>query len=206
MFLLAQFIIIVYVTKCVAVVVPVIVVFFYGMQRFYLRTSRQLRIMDIELKAPISTKLVEMATGIVSIRAFGWTQRMLDQGLSVLDDSQRPCYLLGSVQCWLNFTVEMLMLFIALLFIVVTTVLRQHTGAVNMGVGLSSLLAINSGAKLLITFWVTLENSLGAIGRINRFTKVTELEETVEDKSADWGDSWPRAGAVEARGVTASYG
>ncbi|KAH7025269.1 ABC transporter [Microdochium trichocladiopsis] len=205
--LLAQFAILAYITKYIAVVIPILALVFYFVQHFYLRTSRQLRLLDIELKAPVSSKLLELSSGLVSIRAFQWHDKMLDQSLAVLDESQIPCYLLGSVQCWLNFSIEMMMLVLALVFIVITTVLRQDTGAVNMGVGLTSLLSINGSVKLIINFWVMLENALGAIARVSRFSKVMDKDEAAgtTPRAAPQDPKWPAAGVIEVRDIVASY-
>ncbi|KAI9737088.1 MAG: hypothetical protein M1834_000678 [Cirrosporium novae-zelandiae] len=47
---------------------PVIIVFLYLVQRFYLRTSKQLRLLNIEYKTSLVTQFLEMASGVHMIR------------------------------------------------------------------------------------------------------------------------------------------
>lgn len=61
-------------TPPVAATIPILVVVGYCVQRVYLRTSRQVRLMDLEAKAPLCTHFLETMAGIVTVRAFGWTE------------------------------------------------------------------------------------------------------------------------------------
>lgn len=53
---------------------PSIAVFYYYLQRGYLRTSRQLRFLDLEEKAPAHSQFLETLAGLPTIRAFGWAR------------------------------------------------------------------------------------------------------------------------------------
>lgn len=55
-----------------------------------LRTSRQLRFMDLEAQAPLLAHCVETLTGVTTIRAFGWQRDSHRRCLGLLDRSQRP--------------------------------------------------------------------------------------------------------------------
>lgn len=44
----------------------------YLIQKFYLRTSRQLRQLDLETKSSLYTQFTETIIGLTTIRAFGW--------------------------------------------------------------------------------------------------------------------------------------
>jgi ATP-binding cassette subfamily C (CFTR/MRP) protein 1 len=59
-----------------AIVLPFVAIVVYILQKFYLRTSRQIRLMDLEAKAPLYTNFLETLSGLVTIRAFGWTKDM----------------------------------------------------------------------------------------------------------------------------------
>ncbi|KAM0708560.1 hypothetical protein Q7P35_005212 [Cladosporium inversicolor] len=50
---------------------PFLLVAVYLLQRFYLRTSRQLRYMDLETQAPLINAIQESMQGVSTIRAFG---------------------------------------------------------------------------------------------------------------------------------------
>jgi ATP-binding cassette subfamily C (CFTR/MRP) protein 1 len=47
------------------------------LQKYYLRTSRQMRLLDLEAKSPLYSHFLESLTGLVEIRAFGWSDSFL---------------------------------------------------------------------------------------------------------------------------------
>ncbi|EFY84285.1 ATP-binding cassette protein C11, putative [Metarhizium acridum CQMa 102] len=71
--------------------------------KFYLRTSRQVRLIDIEAKAPIYKLFIETKQGVSTIRAFGWTSAFHRKLSDALNQSQRPFYMLFCIQQWLAF-------------------------------------------------------------------------------------------------------
>ena len=54
-----------------AAVVPPLLIIFYFLQTFYLQTSRQIRLLDLEAKSPLYQQFTETLEGITTIRAFG---------------------------------------------------------------------------------------------------------------------------------------
>ncbi|EHK99656.1 putative Metal resistance protein YCF1 [Glarea lozoyensis 74030] len=66
--------------------------------KFYLRTSRQLRLLDLEAKSPLYTQFMESLSGLATIRAFGWRNALEKHNSEMLDQSQKPFYLLFAVQ------------------------------------------------------------------------------------------------------------
>jgi ATP-binding cassette, subfamily C (CFTR/MRP), member 1 len=189
-----------------AIFLPFILFTFYAIGRFYLRTSRQMRLLDIEYKAPLYTQLIETLEGLATIRAFQWQDKFERKNLNLLDDSQRPSYLLYCLQRWLEFTVDMMVTFLALILIIFTTTLREQIGPGYMGVALSNVLAFGVTLKAVVTSWVLLEVSLGAVARVRSFVSETKPEGDAGGVLAEPEDSsWPNQGAVELRDVTASY-
>ncbi|KAH7206067.1 hypothetical protein DER44DRAFT_809931 [Fusarium oxysporum] len=53
-----------------AISYPFLAVLLYSVQRFYLRTSRQLRLLDLEAKSPLYTHFMDTVRGITTLRAF----------------------------------------------------------------------------------------------------------------------------------------
>jgi ATP-binding cassette subfamily C (CFTR/MRP) protein 1 len=99
--------IIVVATPPVAGTVPLLGAIGYLVQRVYLRTSRQIRLMDLEAKGPLCTHFLESLAGIVTIRAFGWSAAYRKKNSVLLDQSQVPFYLLFAIQNWLNLVLEL---------------------------------------------------------------------------------------------------
>jgi ATP-binding cassette, subfamily C (CFTR/MRP), member 1 len=74
-----------------------------------------------------------------------------------------------------------------------------------LGVSLSAVVTFNSQLSWLMTFWVQLETSLGAIARIKGFKEGT-VPEDKEMESLVPSSDWPSQGTIEFKNVSASYG
>lgn len=59
-------------TWYIALSFPFLLAVFYYIQKYYLRTSRQLRFMDLEAKSPFYTQFIESLSGLAMLRAFDW--------------------------------------------------------------------------------------------------------------------------------------
>ncbi|KAL2851369.1 P-loop containing nucleoside triphosphate hydrolase protein [Aspergillus pseudodeflectus] len=202
---IAQCIVLAISSRYVATSFPFLFIVFYIVQRFYLRTSRQMRLLDIEHKAPVYSHFVETLNGLATIRAFGWEAQSTAAMHKVLNDSQRPYYLLFCLQAWLVVVLNLITAILAVIIISVTTSLRQSIGPGYIGVSLTNILGFSAMIRGLVTAWVGLEISIGAITRIRHFTTVTKREgpsytPVQEDLE------WPREGRIEFRNVSGSYG
>ncbi|KAI8293031.1 ABC transporter atnG [Colletotrichum sp. SAR11_240] len=201
---IARFVMMSVSSRYMAVILPFLIPVFYALQHFYLRTSRQMRLLDIEHKAPLYTQLIETLEGLATIRAFKWEDAFQAANMHRLDDSQRPSYLLSCLQRWLTFAVDMTITVIALILIVLVTTLREQIGPAFIGIALNNVLSFSGVIKALITSWVMLEVSLGAVARVRSFAANTKPEGASDELHEPEGE-WPSRGAVELRDVTASY-
>ncbi|TQS33708.1 hypothetical protein Golomagni_05936, partial [Golovinomyces magnicellulatus] len=83
-----------------ALTIPALVMVVYVLQDIYLRTSKQLRLLDLEARAPLYSHFRETLDGLATIRAFGWQSQCKIRCEELLDDSQKPHYMLLSAQAW----------------------------------------------------------------------------------------------------------
>lgn len=183
---------------------PLIIGVLYFIQRYYLRTSRQLRFMDLEAKAPLYSQFAECLTGLATIRAFGWQKSLEERSRKLLDRSQKPFYLLFSVQRWLTLVLDLLVAGIATLLIILVVKLRQTIGGAYAGIALVNIVQFSQSIKLLITFWTTLETHIGAIARIKVFNE-TMVSEDKESENTMPPPDWPGEGGIEFNNVSAEY-
>lgn len=191
-------------SKYAALAFPVVLLSLYLIQRFYLRTSRQLRFMDIEAKSPLYSQFVECISGLATVRAFGWQKPLEKINRELLDRSQRPFYLLFAVQRWLTLVLELVVAAIAVLLIVLVVALRGSLSAGYVGVALLNIITFSQSIKLLVTFWTQLETHIGAIARIKIFTESSVPEDLpTEINRPPLG--WPAKGAIELKSVSAAY-
>lgn len=187
-----------------AIAFPIVLVSLYFIQKFYLRTSRQLRLMDIEAKAPLYSLFEESLRGLATIRAFRWQDKLEERNHDLLDRSQRPFYLMFAVQRWLTLVLDLLVAAVAVLLIVLVVELRGTVAAGGVGLALLNVIQFSQNVKLLVTFWTTLETQIGSVARIKSFTSSTVAEDLPgEDQQPPKG--WPANGAIEFDNLSASY-
>ena len=192
--------------KYSALLVPFIIAMFYTLQMFYLRTSRQIRYLDIEAKAPLYTLFTDMSSpnGLEHIRAFGWQEDFLQENFRVLDYSQGPYYYMYTIQRWLELAMDLIGLFIALILICMTTFFRQMTTQAGLGLSLLNLVTFSNMLNLAIGSWTTLETSLGALARLRTFVNTTP-QEVSSKESSHVSTQWPNSGHIEFFNVSAKY-
>ncbi|KAK1504420.1 uncharacterized protein CCOS01_16872 [Colletotrichum costaricense] len=188
----------------IAALIPPSFLALYLLQKYYLRTSRQLRHIDLEAKSPLFTHFSEVLVGLPTIRAFAWSPAMLRENHALLDASQRPYYLFFCVQRWLNVVLD---LFIAGMAVVLVAFALYFTNATTMGaIGLAMVNIINFNQTLsdFIEMWTMLETSLGAIARLKYFVRYTPREDR-DGETDEMPPAWPGGGKIEIENVTAAY-
>lgn len=193
------------VSKYMAILVPFILVLLYYIQKFYLRTSRQIRFLDLEAKSPLYTNFLETVSGLGTIKAFKWEDAWINKNLGHLDDSQRPFYLLYCIQRWLNLVMDMVVAVIAVCVVAIATQLPHRTSGGYLGLALSRVLDFSQMLAYLIISWTKLETSLGAISRIRGFEKSTPPEDDLAASYTEPTATWPERGEVVFENVIARY-
>ncbi|KAI0968721.1 P-loop containing nucleoside triphosphate hydrolase protein [Xylaria arbuscula] len=187
-----------------AAILPLVVFVLYLIQRFYLRTSRQLRLLELETSAPLFSHFIESLSGLVTIRAFGWAEAYTNKTNKLLDQSQKPFYLLLCIQRWLVLVLDLVVAGLAILLVGLTVALRSKIDPGFLGIALVQLTSLSQALTNLVQFWTLLETSLGAISRIKDFSESTPRESTTEELDEP-PVNWPQHGALTFDSVSASY-
>ncbi|KAI5922440.1 ABC multidrug transporter [Camillea tinctor] len=181
---------------------PFLVALLYATQKFYLRTSRQLRLLDLEAKSPLHTHFLDTTKGIVTLRAFGFMDKDRAKNLHLLDTSQRPAYLLTMIQHLLTFVLNIVVALIALVLTALATQLRSDSGFT--GASLVTLMGFGDILSHIVLSYTLLETSIGAIGRLKSFDETVKTEDRDEETIIP-PPEWPQRGAIELNGASASY-
>ncbi|KAL2832126.1 P-loop containing nucleoside triphosphate hydrolase protein [Aspergillus cavernicola] len=191
-------------SKYAAISFPFVLLIVYAIQKIYLRTSRQLRFLDLEAKAPLYSHFTDSLSGLITLRAFGWQHSLQEKHYRLLDRSQRPFYLLYAVQRWLTLTLDLVVAGIAVVLIVIVVTLRGEISAGYVGVALLNVIMFGQSIKLLVTFWTNLETHIGSIQRVKSFTE-TVVSEDLPSERDPVPPNWPAEGNIEFRSLGAEY-
>jgi ATP-binding cassette subfamily C (CFTR/MRP) protein 1 len=101
-----------------AATMPPVILIVWILQKFYLRTSRQMRLLDLEAKSPLYSHFIESLQGLVTIRAFGWANNFEERNLLLLDTSQKPYYLLFCIQRWLALMLDLVVMVLGIILMI----------------------------------------------------------------------------------------
>lgn len=183
---------------------PLIIGTLYLIQRVYLRTSRQLRFLELEAQAPLLTQCTETLAGVTTIRAFGWQQASNQELHSLLDNSQKVYYLMLCIQRWLGLVLGFVTAAIAIVVVAIALTLRRASSPGAVGVSLLGILSFSGILTYTINAWTTLETSLGAVARCKNFEAST-IPEDREEERHEPPANWPANGSVSFQRLSASY-
>ncbi|KAK8047506.1 P-loop containing nucleoside triphosphate hydrolase protein [Apiospora saccharicola] len=186
---------------------PVLFGVLWVLQKFYLRTSRQLRFLDLDAKSPIYGQFLETLGGLATIRAFGWQEDLIARADERLDASQKPFYLLYSIQRWLNLVLDLIVAVVAIVLVAIAVSLRNTTSVGFTGVALFNIMTLSAALKSAISSWTLLETSIGAVARVKRFEESTPNENSTNDNETQLEPpaDWPTTGVIVFDKVTATY-
>ncbi|KAI1416438.1 ABC multidrug transporter [Hypoxylon sp. FL1857] len=182
---------------------PFLACILYVIQKFYLRTSRQLRLLDLEAKSPLYTHFLDTSKGIVTLRAFGFADEDRAKNIYLLDTSQRPAYLLTMIQQWLTLVLNSIVAILAVTLTTLAVRLRSNSGFA--GASLVTLMGFGVTLSDMVMFYTELETSLGAITRLKTFDKTAKTEDR-DGEDVIPPEAWPQRGEIVLKGVSASYG
>jgi ATP-binding cassette subfamily C (CFTR/MRP) protein 1 len=176
----------------------------YYIQAHYLQTSRQIRLLSIETRAPLYSHFLETTNGASTIRGFGWQTAFREAHETALDNSQKPFYMLLSIQQWLTLMLDLLVWIVAVALVATTILLKGPGSAGSLGIALNIVLTFNSALTGTIQSWTKLETSIGAVSRLQAFVEETRQESSREDVSSVH-HGWPTQGRVSFKNVSAGY-
>lgn len=189
-----------------AAMVPALLLVIYMVQHFYLRTSRQLRILELEAKAPLISTITETSNGIQHIRAFQWQGAYMENMQQLINYSQIPAYIFLCVQRWLILVLDLCVCGVATLLVAMAVKFPDKTNENALGLAMLSIVTFSETLVLFVESFAGLELALGAVARVRNFCRdtPTEEEKDVEQVHAV-PDNWPATGDIEFRDVSASY-
>nr|CAB3219630.1 multidrug resistance-associated protein 1-like [Phallusia mammillata] len=179
----------------VIVIVPISILYFVA-QRFYVRTSRQLKRLESVTRSPIYSHFGETLSGVTTVRAYAHQKRFIQESELRVDTNQK-CYYPNIVSNrWLAIRLDLIgnaIVFFAALF----AVLGRGDAVTGALAGLSLSYALNITSTL--NWWVrqTSETEINvvAVERQKEFADIeNEAPYDIEDRKPS--TYWPVKGEV----------
>ena len=122
------------------ITIPFMLLVIYYLQNFYLQTSRQLRILELESRSSVYKHFLETLEGLETIKAFGWQPKMIERHYRVLDHSQEPYYLMFCIERWLALVLDLIVAGLATVVVALAIYLRHSTSPGLLGVSMNAII------------------------------------------------------------------
>jgi ABC-type multidrug transport system fused ATPase/permease subunit len=174
------------------------------LQKFYVRTSQQVRLFDLEAKSPLFTQFLDLLQGLSTVRAFAWGPRFIERYLELLDASQRPFYLLFCIQRWLGLVLDLMTAVLVTVMMILVVELRAQLSPQYVALAFVQVMSFGQSLAHVIQDWTQLETSFGAVARVKTFCTNTESENQPSETDTV-PENWPAHGHVTIEDLVASY-
>ncbi|KAG6453080.1 multidrug resistance-associated protein 1 isoform X1 [Manduca sexta] len=185
-----------------AVILP-IGILYYVIQRFYVATSRQLKRLESVSRSPIYSHFGESITGASTIRAYGVTERFVNESENRVDHNQSCYYPSCIANRWLAVRLEMMGNFIIFFSAVFAVLGRKTVSPGLVGLSVSYALQITQTLNWLVRMTSEVETNIVAVERIKEYAETTQ--EAAWHAEPAPGAAWPATGALQLERLTLGY-
>lgn len=185
-----------------APILPVMIIFVLIVQHFYLKTSKQLRAMELDSSKLLVRQLSETSAGLEHIRAFDSEEHFIVEFQAILDQTQKPYYYLMAAQQWLLTVLDFFTAAAAVSMVSLAVNFPSTASPTSMGLAFVSLVTFSMVISLFIRYFVAMEISYGAVARIRAYVQGTPIE---KDHQNSPPENWPESGKIVFKQVSAAY-
>lgn len=190
----------------VALIIPLGAVYLY-IQRYYLRTSRELKRLDSISRSPIYAHFQESLGGITTIRAYRQQSRFALENEWRVDANLRAYFPSINANRWLAVRLEFIGSFIILAaasFAIISVATGSSLSAGLVGLSMSYALQITTSLNWIVRQTVEVETNIVSVERVLEYARLPNEAPEVISKHRP-KISWPGQGAVDFKNYSARY-
>lgn len=201
---LGSCVIILIATPLVAIIIPVLGLLYFLVQRFYVASSRQLKRLESVSRSPIYTHFNETLLGTSVIRAFGEQERFIRESDRRVDHNQKAYYPSIVANRWLAVRLEFVgncIVSSAALFAVIA---RESLSPGIMGLSISYALQLTASLTWLVRMSSDVETNIVAVERVKEYSD-TEKEAQWNQQTSSLPPGWPNTGSITISGFGLRY-
>ncbi|XP_032851218.2 ATP-binding cassette sub-family C member 10 isoform X1 [Tyto alba] len=178
---------------------------YFSIQRYYRRTSRELKRLYSVTLSPIYTHFSETLSGLSSIRAMRATERFELENQLHLEQNQRCLFASNTAMQWLDIRLQMIGVVVvtAIAGIAIIQHQKQLGNPGLVGLALSYALSVTNLLSGLISSFTLTETMMVSVERTEEYT--TDIPMEPQDKLVQVAADWPTQGLVEFQQVVLAY-
>ena len=190
----------------VALIIPLAAIYLY-IQRYYLRTSRELKRLDSTSRSPIYAHFQESLGGITTIRAYRQQDRFALENEWRVDANLRAYFPSIHANRWLAIRLEFIGSFIILAaasFAIISVATGSGLSAGLVGLSMSYALQITTSLNWIVRQTVEVETNIVSVERVLEYARLPSEAPDIISKHRP-KISWPGQGAVDFHNYSARY-
>ncbi|OCK85487.1 multidrug resistance-associated protein 1 [Lepidopterella palustris CBS 459.81] len=190
----------------ITLILPLAALYLY-IQRYYLRTSRELKRLDSVTRSPIYAHFQESLSGISTIRAYNQQNRFALENEWRVDANLRAYFPSISANRWLAVRLELIGSFIILAsasFAIISVSSHSGLSAGMVGLAMSYALQITQSLNWIVRQTVEVEANIVSVERVLEYAALQSEAPEIISKNRP-PISWPSQGAVSFNNYSTRY-
>ncbi len=190
----------------IALIIPLGALYLY-IQRYYLRTSRELKRLDSVSRSPIYAHFQESLSGMSTIRAYNQQKRFELENEWRVDANLRAYYPSISANRWLAVRLEFLGSIIILAaagFAIISVASHSDLSAGMVGLAMSYALQITQSLNWIVRQTVEVETNIVSVERVLEYAALPSEAPEIISKNRP-PISWPSQGGVSFNNYSTRY-
>ena len=190
----------------ITLIIPLGALYLY-IQRYYLRTSRELKRLDSVSRSPIYAHFQESLSGISTIRAYGQQKRFAMENEWRVDANLRAYFPSINANRWLAVRLEFIgsvIILAAAGFAIVSVASNSGLTDGMVGLAMSYALAITQSLNWIVRQTVEVETNIVSVERVLEYAALPSEAAEIISKNRP-PISWPSQGAVSFNNYSARY-
>ena len=180
---------------------------YIGFQKFYLRTSRELKRLDSVSRSPIYAHFQESLGGLATIRAYRQQARFALENEWRVDANLRAFYPSNNANRWLAVRLEFLgsvIILAAAIFAIISVTTGSSLSAGMVGLAMSYALQITQSLNWIVRLTVDVETNIVSVERVLEYANLpSEASDVIFKNRPSIG--WPANGAVNFKNYSTRY-
>ncbi|KAL6871922.1 P-loop containing nucleoside triphosphate hydrolase protein [Trichoderma novae-zelandiae] len=190
----------------IGLIVPIALAY-YWIQRYYLRTSRELKRLDSVTRSPIYAHFQESLGGVATIRAYRQQQRFQLENEWRVDANLRAYFPSISANRWLAVRLEFIGAIVILAaagFAIISVANHSGLSPGLVGLAMSYALQITTSLNWIVRQTVEVETNIVSVERVLEYARLpSEAPEIIPSKRPPV--AWPAKGEVDFKNYSTRY-
>uniref|UniRef100_A0A915JDA7 Uncharacterized protein n=1 Tax=Romanomermis culicivorax TaxID=13658 RepID=A0A915JDA7_ROMCU len=179
----------------IVAVVPIMFVY-YEIQKYYRRTTCELKRLNTVSLSPIFGQFSNTLNGLTVIKAFKRSTIFVEKFHSILTGNQMAEYSLLACSMWLNVRIQSIGIFMIICVVIIVVVEHEYrsVNAGLVGLAISYALSVTGIFNGLLTSFTETEKELISVERVSDY--IENVPQEKNESTVDPPETWPNGGIV----------